>query len=149
MSYKIEDITKMLDAGFTADEIKALDTDGLFTYASPAAPDPKEPEPKEPKPKEPKPKEPAPKEPKPKEPEPKEPEPKEPEPKEPEPKEPAPFDDFAKDVEETINKGFQSIINAFQVAAVGGSQQKIPEAKTSEDILAEIISPYSKEGGNK
>jgi hypothetical protein len=124
MSYRIEDITKMLDAGFTADEIKALDTDGLFTYAAPAAPDPKEPEPKEP-------------------------EPKEPEPKEPEPKEPAPFDDFAKEVEETINKGFQSIINAFQVAAVGGSQQKIPEAKTSEDILAEIISPYSKEGGNK
>ena len=124
MSYRIEDITKLLDAGFTADEIKALDTDGLFTYAAPAAPEPKEPEPKEP-------------------------EPKEPEPKEPEPKEPAPFDDFAKDVEETINKGFQSIINAFQVAAVGGSQQKIPEAKTSEDILAEIISPYSKEGGNK
>ena len=119
MSYKIEDITKMLDAGFTADEIKALDTDGLFAYASPASPDPKEPDPKEP------------------------------EPKEPEPKEPAPFDDFAKEVEETINKGFQSIINAFQVAAVGGSQQKIPEAKTSEDILAEIISPYSKEGGNK
>ena len=109
MSYRIEDITKLLDAGFTADEIKALDTDGLFTYAAPAAPEPKEPEPKE----------------------------------------PAPFDDFAKDVEETINKGFQSIINAFQVAAVGGSQQKIPEAKTSEDILAEIISPYSKEGGNK
>ena len=124
MSYRIEDITKMLDAGFTADEIKALDTDGLFTYASPAAPDPKEPDPKEP-------------------------DPKEPEPKEPEPKEPAPFDDFAKEVEETINKGFQSIINAFQVAAIGGSQQKIPEAKTSEDILAEIISPYSKEGGKK
>ena len=134
MSYKLEDITKLLDAGFTADEIKALDTDGLFTYAAPAAPDPKEPEPKDPEPKEP---------------EPKEPEPKEPEPNEPDPKEPAQFDDFAKDVEETINKGFQSIINAFQVAAVGGSQQKIPEAKTSEDILAEIISPYSKEGGNK
>lgn len=129
MSYKIEDITKLLDAGFTADEIKALDTDGLFTYANPAAPDPKEPEPKEP--------------------EPKEPEPKEPEPKNPEPKKPEQFDDFAKEVEETINKGFKSIINAFQVAAVGGSQQKIPEAKTSEDILAEIISPYSKEGGNK
>ena len=127
MSYKLEDITKLLDAGFTADEIKALDTDGLFTYAAPAAPaapDPKEPEPKEP-------------------------EPKEPEPNDPDPKEPTQFDDFAKDVEETINKGFQSIINAFQVAAVGGSQQKIPEAKTSEDILAEIISPYSKEGGNK
>lgn len=124
MSYKIEDITKLLDAGFTADEIKALDTDGLFTYAAPAAPDLKEPEPKEP-------------------------EPKEPEPKEPEPKEPAPFDDFAKEVEETINKGFQSIINAFQVAAVGGTNQPVPEAKTSEDILAEIISPYSKEGGNK
>lgn len=123
MSYKLEDITKLLDAGFTADEIKALDTDGLFTYAAQAAPDPKEPEPDA--------------------------EPKEPEPKDPEPKEPTQFDDFAKDLEETINKGFQSIINAFQVAAVGGSQQKIPEAKTSEDILAEIISPYSKEGGNK
>ena len=119
MSYKLEDITKLLDAGFTADEIKALDTDGLFTYANPATTDPKEPEPKEP------------------------------EPKNPEPKEPTQFDDFTKDLEETINKGFQSIINAFQVAAVGGSQQKIPEAKTSEDILAEIISPYSKEGGSK
>ena len=54
------------------------------------------------------------------------------------------------DLKNAINDGFKSIIEAFQVSAVGGSQQTIPTAKTSEDILAEIISPYSKpEGGNK
>ena len=52
------------------------------------------------------------------------------------------------DLKNAINDGFKSIIEAFQVSAVGGSQQTIPTAKTSEDILAEIISPYSKpEGG--
>lgn len=54
------------------------------------------------------------------------------------------------DLKNAINDGFKSIIEAFQVSAVGGSQQNIPSAKTSEDILAEIISPYSKpEGGKK
>lgn len=54
------------------------------------------------------------------------------------------------DLKNAINDGFKSIIEAFQVSAVGGSQQNIPTAKTSEDILAEIISPYSKpEGGKK
>ena len=54
------------------------------------------------------------------------------------------------DLKNAINDGFKSIIEAFQVSAVGGSQQTIPAAKTSEDILAEIISPYSKpEGGKK
>lgn len=54
------------------------------------------------------------------------------------------------DLKTAINDGFKSIIEAFQVSAVGGSKQTIPEAKTSEDILAEIISPYSKpEGGKK
>lgn len=54
------------------------------------------------------------------------------------------------DLKNAINDGFKSIIEAFQVSAVGGSQQAIPAAKTSEDILAEIISPYTKpEGGKK
>ena len=55
------------------------------------------------------------------------------------------------DLKNAINDGFKSIIEAFQVSAVGGSQQTIPTAKTSEDILAEIISPYTKpkEGGKK
>ena len=54
------------------------------------------------------------------------------------------------DLKTAINDGFKSIIEAFQVSAVSGSQQTIPTAKTSEDILAEIISPYSKpEGGKK
>ena len=54
------------------------------------------------------------------------------------------------DLKNAINDGFKSIIEAFQVSAVGGSQQTIPAAKTSEDILAEIISPYTKpEGGKK
>ena len=54
------------------------------------------------------------------------------------------------DLKNAINEGFKSIIEAFQVSAVGGSQQSIPTAKTSEDILAEIISPYTKpEGGKK
>ena len=54
------------------------------------------------------------------------------------------------DLKNAINDGFKSIIEAFQVSAVGGSQQTIPIAKTSEDILAEIISPYTKpEGGKK
>ena len=54
------------------------------------------------------------------------------------------------DLKNVINDGFKSIIEAFQVSAVGGSQQNMPTAKTSEDILAEIISPYIKpEGGKK
>ena len=54
------------------------------------------------------------------------------------------------DLKNVINDGFKSIIEAFQVSAVGGSQQSIPTAKTSEDILAEIISPYTKpERGKK
>ena len=54
------------------------------------------------------------------------------------------------DLKNAINDGFKSIIEAFQVSAVGGSKQNIPTAKTSEDILAEIISPYTKpEGGKK
>ena len=48
------------------------------------------------------------------------------------------------DLKNAINDGFKFIIEAFQVSAVGGSQQSMPAAKTSEDILAEIISPYSK-----
>lgn len=48
------------------------------------------------------------------------------------------------DLKNTVNEGFKSIIEALQVSAVGGSSQKMPAAKTSEDILAEIISPYDK-----
>ena len=75
-------------------------------------------------------------------------------PKDPAPKEdPTPKEDPAEgidDLKNAINDGFKSIIEAFQVSAVGGSQQTIPAAKTSEDILAEIIYPYSKpEGGKK
>lgn len=51
------------------------------------------------------------------------------------------------DLKNAINDGFKSIIEAFQVSAVGGSQQTIPAAKTSEDILAEIISPYTNQKG--
>ena len=48
------------------------------------------------------------------------------------------------DLKETVNEGFKSIIEALQVSAVGGSSQYMPTAKTSEDILAEIISPFDK-----
>lgn len=138
MSYKLEDITKMIDAGFTAVEIRALDTDGLFTYAASANPQPAaDPQPKaDPQP--------AAQDPQPAA--------QDPQPAALDPKSAAQGQDksdMIKELEDTINKGFQSIINAFQVSAVGGSQQKIPEAKTSEDILAEIISPYNKEGGSK
>ena len=78
--------------------------------------------------------------------------PKEADPAEPAPKveDPAPKAEGIDDLKNAINDGFKSIIEAFQVSAVGGSQQTIPTAKTSEDILAEIISPYTKpEGGKK
>ena len=48
------------------------------------------------------------------------------------------------DLKNTVNEGFKSIIEALQVSAVGGSSQNMPPAKTSEDILAEIISPFDK-----
>ena len=48
------------------------------------------------------------------------------------------------DLKNTVNEGFKSIIEALQVSAVGGSSQNMPVAKTSEDILAEIISPFDK-----
>ena len=48
------------------------------------------------------------------------------------------------DLKNTVNEGFKSIIEALQVSAVGGSSQNMPTAKTSEDILAEIISPFDK-----
>lgn len=113
MSFNLKTIEKMIDAGFTADEIRTLDTDGLFTYADPKAPEPKESEPKAQ-------------------------EPKEPEPKAQEPKTNTDFDDL----KTAINDGFKSIIEAFQTSAVGGSKQPEVERETSEDILARIISPY-------
>lgn len=122
----IKTVVKLFNAGFSAEEIEELlapkDTNG----SDPAL----ETEPKtaDPKPKA-----------------------ADPEPKasDPEPKAADPAEGID-DLKNAINDGFKSIIEAFQVSAVGGSQQTIPTAKTSEDILAEIISPYSKpEGGNK
>ena len=120
----VKTIIKLSEAGFSADEIEEFlapkDTNG----SDPALEiKPADPEPKE----------------------------TDPEPKavDPEPKavDPAAGID---DLKNAINDGFKSIIEAFQVSAVGGSQQNIPTAKTSEDILAEIISPYTKpEGGKK
>lgn len=121
MSFNLTTIEKMIDAGFTADEIRTLDTDGLFTYADPKEPDPKEPDPKEP--------------------DPKEPEPKDPKPKETDPKINTDFDDL----KSAINDGFASIIEAFQASAVGGSKQPEESQDSVEDILAKIISPF----GNK
>lgn len=57
---------------------------------------------------------------------------------------PAPAAVNIDDLKNTVNEGFKSIIEALQVSAVGGSSQNMPAAKTSEDILAEIISPYDK-----
>lgn len=67
---------------------------------------------------------------------------------------PAAADQTIDDLKNVVNEGFKSIIEALQVSAVEGSSQKIPTAKTSEDILAEIISPFDikidkKFGGNK
>ena len=129
----IKTIVKLSEAGFTAEEIEDMlapkDTNGNYPVLETT---PKDPESKtDPKPKA-------------------DPEPEtDPKPKaDPEPKtDPAEGID---DLKNAINDGFKSIIEAFQVSAVGSSQQTIPEAKTSEDILAEIISPYSKpEGGRK
>ena len=113
MSFNLTTIEKMIDAGFTADEIRTLDTDGLFTYADPKEPDPKEQDPKEP-------------------------EPKDPKPKESDPKINTDFDDL----KAAINDGFASIIEAFQASAVGGSQQPEVSQDSAEDILANIISPF-------
>ena len=69
---------------------------------------------------------------------------------EPAPAEQDPAEPEADPIEEmktVVNNGFQSIINALQTAAVGSSRQPMPEAKTSEDILAEIISPFDNNGG--
>ena len=129
----IKTVVKLFNAGFTAEEIEDLlapkDTNGsdpaMETEPKTADPKPKAADP-EPKASDPKPKA-----------------------SDPEPKAADPAEGID-DLKNAINDGFKSIIEAFQVSAVGGSQQTIPTAKTSEDILAEIISPYSKpEGGNK
>ena len=127
----IKKVVKLSAAGFSAEEIEDLlapkDTNGSdpAMETKPADPAPKEADP-------------APKE-------------ADPAPKatDPAPKAADPAEGID-DLKNAINDGFKSIIEAFQVSAVGGSQQSIPAAKTSEDILAEIISPYTKpEGGKK
>ena len=127
----IKTVVKLAAAGFSAEEIEDLlapkDTNGSdpAMETKPADPAPKEADP-------------APKE-------------ADPAPKatDPAPKAADPAEGID-DLKNAINDGFKSIIEAFQVSAVGGSQQSIPAAKTSEDILAEIISPYTKpEGGKK
>ena len=127
----IKTVVKLSAAGFSAEEIEDLlapkDTNGSdpAMETKPADPAPKEADP-------------APKE-------------ADPAPKatDPAPKAADPAEGID-DLKNAINDGFKSIIEAFQVSAVGGSQQTMPTAKTSEDILAEIISPYTKpEGGKK
>ena len=127
----IKTVVKLFAAGFSAEEIEDLlapkDTNGSdpAMEIKPADPAPKE---ADPAPKE---ADPAPKA------------------EDPAPKAADPAEGID-DLKNAINDGFKSIIEAFQVSAVGGSQQSIPAAKTSEDILAEIISPYTKpEGGKK
>ena len=123
----IKTVVKLSAAGFSAEEIEDLlapkDTNGSdpAMETKPADPAPKEADPAEPAPKA----------------------------EDPAPKAADPAEGID-DLKNVINDGFKSIIEAFQVSAVGGSQQTIPAAKTSEDILAEIISPYTKpEGGKK
>jgi len=127
----IKTVVKLSAAGFSAEEIEDLlapkDTNGSdpAMETKPADPAPKE---ADPTPKE---ADPAPKV------------------TDPKPKATDPSEGID-DLKNAINDGFKSIIEAFHVSAVGGSQQKMPTAKTSEDILAEIISPYTKpEGGKK
>ena len=127
----IKTVVKLSAAGFSAEEIEDLlapkDTNGSdpAMETKPADPAPKEADPA------PKAADPAPKA------------------TDPTPKAADPAEGID-DLKNAINDGFKSIIEAFQVSAVGGSQQTIPTAKTSEDILAEIISPYTKpEGGKK
>ena len=124
----VKTIIKLSEAGFSADEIEEFlapkDTNGSDP-AQAADPAPKADDPT------PKAEDPAPKA------------------EDPAPKAANPAEGID-DLKNAINDGFKSIIEAFQVSAVGGSQQAIPAAKTSEDILAEIISPYTKpEGGKK
>lgn len=123
----IKTVVKLSEAGFSAEEIEDLlapkDTNGSdpAMETKPADPTPKEADPADPAPKE----------------------------ADSAPKAADPVERID-DLKNAINDGFKSIIEAFQVSAVGGSQQSIPAAKTSEDILAEIISPYTKpEGGKK
>lgn len=123
----IKTVVKLSAAGFSAEEIEDLlapkDTNGSdpAMETKPADPAPKEADPADPAPKE----------------------------ADSAPKAADPVEGID-DLKNAINDGFKSIIEAFQVSAVGGSQQSIPAAKTSEDILAEIISPYTKpEGGKK
>lgn len=119
----VKNVIRLANAGFTAEEIEDIlapkDTNG--SAPEPAA----SPEPV-----------------------PAEPAPAEPDPVEPIPAESEPETDPIEEMKTVVNNGFQSIINALQTAAVGSSRQPMPAAKTSEDILAEIISPYS-EGGKK
>lgn len=106
-------IVKLLDAGMTADQIKALDTDGLFTYASgaPAAdPAPADPEPA-----------PA--------------------------ADPEPVD-YKAEIDKAVKEGFETLITALQSGAIASSQQ--PQAQNSDDVLARIIAPpMISKGGNK
>lgn len=120
MSYTIEGVVKMINAGFTADEIRALDTDGLFTYAADSAP-------ADPAPADPPPANPAPA-------------------ADPAPADPAPAAVSVDELKQAINDGFAGMLQAFQTAAVVGSNQNMLKAKTSEDILAEVISPQINKG---
>lgn len=84
------------------------------------------------------------------EPEKKEPEKKEPEPekKEPEPEkksEPAP--DPTKDLLKFMAGEFEKLNKSIQDANILGSNIEIPNKKTAEDVLAELIAPPKHKGG--
>ena len=101
-----EKIVKLLDAGMTADQIKALDTDGLFAYAAGGL----EPQGSEPK------------------------------------KDPEPVD-YTAEINKAVKEGFETLITALQSGAIANSQQ--PPKMDNEDILAQVIAPPMVSKGGK
>ena len=111
----IETIIKLLDAGYTKDEIMNMNS---------SSQDP----------------EPGKKEPEKKEPEKKEPEKKEPEKKEPEKKEPEKNDDMLK----LLVSKFEELTSAIQDSNIKSSNNKTPEQTAPEELLANIVKPTKK-----
>ena len=115
------EIIKLLDAGYTKEEIVKMEEKNVSGLKS--ADDPKEPEPKEP-------------------------DTKDSDPKDSEPKEPDPTQ-FMSDALKEIKEAFSDIRKEIQAANIMAARQAPEVQQTSEDIIANIINPFKREKETK
>ena len=119
----IETIIKLLDAGYTKDEIK-----NMSSGSGDPEPGKKEPEKKEPEKKEP---------------EKKEPEKKEPEKQDPEKQDPEKTEKNDDMLKLLVSK-FEELTSAIQDSNIKSSNNKTPEQTAPEELLANIVKPTKK-----